>query len=95
MSKSVIYPFKGRRLAILTLREHLCGFFEDKVDCLEAGIRVDPDTGHHVCLSCDRVTFKSGLRECDICEREYINLNKYENPRYDTNCPDCVVNYGV
>lgn len=98
MSQMLIYPskdaFRGR-LAIQTIREHLCGFYELRVTCVDASERVDRETGHTLCLGCDRITVISGLRECDICIKEYIDKTKYQNPSYETNCPDCVVTHGL
>lgn len=94
----VVYPheknFKGR-LAILTIREHLCGYYEQKVECIDSRTVVDASTGHTVCCGCKRITVKSGFRNCDICEREYINKDQYEDPKYETICPECVKTYGV
>lgn len=83
------------RLAILTVREHLCGYYQDLTSCVAAGDRVDPDTGHTVCCGCDKITVASGLRICDICDKEYIDKSKYQNPIYDTNCPRCVKEYDL
>lgn len=98
MVQTVIYPheknFQGR-LAILTIREHLCGFYESLTRCREAGVEVDTRTGHHVCLGCERITVDSGLRVCDICGKQYINKAEYQNPRYETNCPNCIKEYGL
>ena len=94
----VIYPVKSafrNRLAILTVREHLCGFYQLSVTCVDAGTKVDCDTGHTVCCGCERITVYSGLRECDICGQEYIDKTKFQNPRYETNCPCCVKEYGL
>lgn len=95
MGTKVIYPQKGDKLAILTIREHTCGFFQMRTECVEAQRKVDPDTGHTVCLACERITVDSGLRACDICDSEYINLNIYEDPDYETNCPKCKVIYDL
>jgi hypothetical protein len=98
MGQNVVYPTKDafkRRLAVMTIREHLCGFYEISTRCAEAGDRLDPDTGHRVCCSCGKVTSKSGLRICDTCDREFINLDKFLNPEYETNCPECIERYGL
>lgn len=98
MVQMVIYAsdtaFNGG-LAILTIREHICGFFEQKVVCVDTGWRVDPDTGHRVCSGCSRITLYSGLRRCDICDKEYIDKTKYQDPVFETNCPRCVERYGI
>lgn len=98
MGQRVVYPskdaFKGR-LAILTIREHLCGFYEISTRCADSEDRLDPATGHRVCLGCGKVTSKSGLRNCDICERDYINLDKHQDPNYETNCPECIERFGL
>jgi len=91
----VTYPLNGNRLAILTIKEQLCGFFEQKFTCVDVGSRVDPESGHMVCCGCNRITVASGLMECDICSREYINKAKSQDKRYETNCPDCEKRYGV
>lgn len=96
MEQLVIYAQPGsfhNRLPILTLREHLCGFFENKTYCIEEGTAVDTSTGHTLCCGCDRLTAESGLRKCDNCSIEYINKDVYQNPRYETYCPRCVVEY--
>jgi hypothetical protein len=90
----VIYGTTRKKLAILTIREHLCGFFELKSVCVNAGTVVDPQTGHTLCLGCSRITFESGLRECDQCDREYINKEQHQDNNFETICPDCVVRYG-
>lgn len=98
MGQNVIYARKESfmgRLAILTCREHLCGYFEERHVCVESGVQVDPQTGHTVCLGCYRITVASGLRECDICCKEYIDKGKYQDPRYETNCPVCVKEFGL
>lgn len=56
---------------------------------------VDETTGHVVGYWCGKVTPESGLRVCDTCEREYINKEKYQDPHYETNCPECVKKYGL
>ncbi len=98
MGHNVIYAsdsaFHGR-LAILTVREHLCGFYEERVTCVESGTKLDGDTGHTVCCGCNRITTLSGLRECDICGREYIDKTKFQNPNYETNCPRCVISHDL
>jgi len=86
--------FMGR-LAIMTCREHLCGYYEMFVDCKAADTRLDPVTGHRVCCSCGKPTADSGLRVCDTCDKEYINLDKYQDPRYETNCNKCIEKYGL
>lgn len=94
----VIYPVEGafhKRLDIATIREHLCEFYQLGVNCVDSGTKVDPNTGHTVCLGCNRIKAESGLRVCDICEREYINKSKYENPKSETNCPRCEQEYGI
>jgi hypothetical protein len=83
------------RLAILTIRAHLCGFFEQKSECVNAGNRVDPDSGHLLCCGCSRITVSSGLMVCDICDIEYINKAKRQDKHYETNCPKCVEEYGL
>jgi hypothetical protein len=98
MVQMVIYPPDGSfmgRLAIQTIREHLCGYYEQKVTCTGAQTRLDPQTGHRVCSGCRKILVSSGLRSCDICGRDYIDPTKYQNPRYETNCPCCVVKYGL
>jgi hypothetical protein len=75
----------------LTLKqkiEHLCFH-----GCRLAPI--DPDTGHVVGFWCKKLTIDSGLRICDICDREYIDKTKNQNPDYETNCPECVKRYGL
>lgn len=98
MGHSVIYArkdsFRGK-LAILTIREHLCGFYEKSVTCADAGVQVDTTTDHRVCSGCRKVTAESGLRSCDICELEFINLLRYYNSRYEVVCPSCVKEYGL
>lgn len=98
MVQTVIYAKEGSfhgRLAILTIRAHLCGFYSLGVDCADMGSQIDPQTGHRVCSECQRITVASGLRICDICDKEYIDKSQYQNPRYDTNCPRCVITYGL
>lgn len=89
-----LYPLKGNRLAILTIREHLCGFFEQKSDCVDSGSRVDPESGHMVCCGCNRITVASGLMRCDICDKEYINKEKRQDKQYETICPACIKEFG-
>jgi hypothetical protein len=55
----------------------------------------DSATGHTLGFWCKRPTVDSGLRECDICYRQYINKTKHQNPRYETICPDCERDYGI
>lgn len=98
MGQNVVYPIKGAfkgRLAVLTIREHLCGFYEIPTRCSDAGEVLDSTTGHKVCLGCGKVTSKSGLRVCDTCDKEFINLSKYLDPEYETNCPECIERYGL
>lgn len=83
------------RLAIMTIREHICGYFEQKVVCVDADLTLDRESGHRVCSGCSRITLHSGLRVCDICEKEYIDPNKYQDPDFETNCPRCVERYGI
>jgi hypothetical protein len=98
MNQLIIYAsdsaFHGR-LAIQTVREHLCGFYQQSVTCAESGTELDSDTGHTVCCGCGRITVESGLRRCDICEREYINKDAYQDPNYETDCEECVIKYGL
>ncbi len=89
----VVYPAKGKKLAILTLREHLCGFFESSYKCGMSGNRLDTATGHQVCFGCERILIDSGLRICDICDTEYINKLRHQDADYETNCPRCVEAY--
>jgi hypothetical protein len=78
------------------VREHICGFHELNVTCVDSVSYVDHETGHTVCSGCERITLASGLRVCDICESEYIDKTKYQDPRKaDTNCPRCVEEYGL
>lgn len=94
----VIYPIENAfmgRLSIMTVREHLCGFNELKTTCADASNRVDPETGHVVCSGCERITVASGLRVCDICDNEYIDKTKVHSTKQDTNCPRCIVLYGI
>lgn len=94
----VIYPSKeafNAKLAIMTVREHLCGYFEMKTDCVHASREVDSTTGHTVCLGCNRITVDSGLRVCEACETEYINLNKFQDSGFETYCEKCEVTYGL
>lgn len=86
--------FHGR-LAILTIQEHLCGFYQNLVSCVTAGTYVDSDTGHTVCSGCERITVNSGLRQCDICGKEYINKDEFQDPEFETNCIRCVIKYGL
>lgn len=95
MVQTTIYPINGDKLAILTIRDHLCGFFELKTSCVDAGSRVDPVTGHMVCCGCGRITVASGLMQCDICNRDYINKSKRQDKRYETNCPSCIIKFGL
>jgi len=98
MKHTIIYAsdsaFAGR-LAIQTVREHLCGFYSQSVDCVEAGTKVDHESGHRVCCGCNRPTAESALRQCDICGKEYIDKTKYQDPNYETDCPRCVVEYDL
>lgn len=84
-----------KRLAILTIREHLCGYYQLYTKCADSLTVVDSDTGHTVCLGCDRITVSSGLRACDMCEREYIDKTKYQTNDYDTYCPECVIKHDL
>lgn len=98
MVHNVIYPTPGafmRRLSIMTVREHLCGFRELQVRCAESGTYVDPDSDHVVCSGCERITVSSGLRICDICDSEYIDKTRVHSPNQDTNCPKCIEAYGI
>jgi hypothetical protein len=98
MVQRVLYPHPNHiryGLAIMTIREHLCGFYSLETRCVDAGVRVDPSTGHRVCCGCDRITVSSGLRKCDMCNREYINLDKYQDNRYETYDPECIERYGL
>lgn len=90
-----VYAQTRYGLAILTIREQCCGFFEQKTVCVEAGTVLDKTTGHTVCLGCSRITVESGLRTCDICEREYIDSTKFQDNNYETNCPECVKAYDL
>lgn len=98
MGLTVIYAsdssFNGG-LAIMTIREHLCGFYETKVECVDAYDRVDSPSGHMVCSGCQRITVASGLRRCDTCDKEFINKSKFQDNNYETNCPRCIVEYGL
>lgn len=58
-------------------------------------VPVDPETGHTIGWWCQRPTPESGLRKCDICERDYIDPNKHQDSKYETNCPSCVVRYDL
>lgn len=98
MVHSIVYAsdrnFNGR-LPIMTVREHLCGFYEALDICRNAVERVDSRTGHTVCSGCSKIRTASGLRQCDICDKEYIDKNKFQDPHYETNCPRCVIEYGI
>lgn len=82
-------------LAIQTIRDICCGFFELKTVCKEAGWTLDSRTGHRVCSGCSRITVESGLRRCDICEKEFIDPSQYHDVNYEVNCPRCVEEYGL
>jgi hypothetical protein len=99
MEHNVIYPhknaFKGR-LAILTCQAHLCDYYQVKTSCVESGVRVDLRSGHTVCSGCGKLKWASGLRECSICDREYINKSKFEDTSnyQEAICPDCRLRHG-
>jgi hypothetical protein len=98
MVQKVFYPHPNHirfGLAIMTIREHLCGYYQLWTRCVDADTDVDPDSGHEVCSGCGRVTVTSGLRKCDICDREYIDLTKHQDNAYETNCPACVKEYDL
>lgn len=98
MVQTLFYPHPKNikyGLAILTIREHLCGFYETLHKCVEAGTSVDTHTGHTVCLGCSRITYQSGLRKCDTCDIEYINKTQFQDPNYEVNCPECVKEYDL
>lgn len=76
------------KLELKTKIEHLCHH-----GCRETP--VDPDTGHVLGFWCKKLTINSGLRQCDICDRQYIDPVKYQDPYYETNCPECVKRYGL
>lgn len=99
MVHMVVYPIPGafrQRLAIMTVREHICGFHELQGPCIDAAWRVDPDTGHRLCSGCGRITLASGgLSNCDICYTEFIDKTKLRNPAYEVNCPRCIEKYGI
>jgi hypothetical protein len=93
MVQSIVYAI-NIRFATLTITEHLCDdVYNVKTSCLKAGKVVDHGTGHHVCCECSKVTRSSGLRECDTCDREYIDKTKFQDDKYETNCPECVNTY--
>jgi hypothetical protein len=98
MVHKVIYPTPGafnQRLAIMTCREHLCGFHEVLVTCKDSETYEDPETGHVVCSGCERITVASGLRNCDICGTEYIDKTRVHSLDQDTNCPRCIIQFGI
>ena len=99
MERKVIYPTVGafrQQLAVNTVREHTCGFYGPaKTTCQGAPWRIDLVSGHRVCSGCGKITVKSGLRTCDICDTQYIDLNNYQDPKYETNCPCCIERYGL
>jgi hypothetical protein len=92
---TIIYSNPGEYLPINTAREHLCGYYNQKRGCVNAEILVDSKTGHQVCSGCDRVLSRSGLRLCDICECQFIDLTQYYDPKYEVNCTRCVNKYGL
>ena len=55
----------------------------------------DETTGYTLGWWCKRPTKQEGLRRCDICETQFIDPNKYLDPKYDTNCPQCVIEYEI
>ncbi len=88
MGQAVNVVYGNPNLDLSTRIEHLCHH-----GCRHAP--VDPDTGHVIGFWCGKVTIESGLRSCDICERQYINKTQYEDPHYETYCPECVINYDL
>lgn len=98
MVQTLFYPHSKNvkyGLAILTIREHLCGFYELLTKCVDAGTVVDSETGHTVCLGCSRITLSSGLRDCSICEIQFIDKAKFQDPNYEVYCPECVITYDL
>lgn len=95
MVHTTIYAV-NKRFATQTIDGHLCDdVYNQKTRCMEAGTVVDTATGHHVCSGCSRITRSSGLRECDICYKEYIDKNSYQNPEFETVDPRCKELYDV
>jgi hypothetical protein len=90
-----IYSNPGEYLPINDAREHLCGYYNQRRECINAPTKVDERTGHTVCSECRRVTTRSGLRLCDLCDKQFIDLDKFIDPKYDVNCPKCVREYGL
>jgi len=56
---------------------------------------LDVSSGHTVGRWCKLPTRESAIRQCDICEREYIDITKYQDPRYETICPECVIKHDL
>jgi hypothetical protein len=90
-----IYSESGGYLPINVAREQLCGYYNLSRSCINAPTRVDQGTGHTVCSHCNRVTARSGIRLCDLCDKQFFDPQKYIDPRYDVNCPRCVIEYGL
>jgi hypothetical protein len=98
MGHKVIYPHESSfygKLAILTIREHLCGYYQELVICVDAGTYVDTDTGHRVCSGCGKVPVAEGLSYCDIGAHEFINLNRVYNNADEIVCPKHIKEYGL
>lgn len=55
----------------------------------------DVSSGHTIGHWCRLPTRESAIRQCDICDREYINKKKYQDPKYETICPECVIRNGL
>ena len=89
-----LYSAPGEYLPINEAKEHLCGYYNQRRECINAEILVDTGSGHHVCSSCSRVTAKSGLRLCETCDCQFIDTSKYLDPKYEIYCPRCVTKYG-
>ena len=74
------------RLSTEVINLYLCGLTHSG----PSTTMVDVSTGHTLCTNCNKISKKSGLGCCENCNREYINLDKFEDEDiYEPNCPEC------